>query len=387
MNYQKNEKGIISIVTILTIGLFSFGIATISLTGALKELEKNINNKNGERAFYTAEAAAREGVYQYINGNSNNGDNGDIPSLNQISNNSFEISGFPRKIVATAKSDKDYFRKIIYEMNVTSGEAFNHAIFSASELDLGGSSLINGSVFTNENIDFTNEGNKIIINGDAYYLTSITDTKKINPDYEVVKVDTSVPVPIINMDINNPYMTKAKIDGTYFDPTIIIGTDKKGKDITQSAADYIKAIAPTDPKTYTIYVAPSAGAFNLQSNTTVFKGNITIDNGNIPDFYQTNIINGGTYTAGPGQIAIIVRGNLDIRGGATINGIVYVYGTTTFTGNSTINGSLISLGDVTTGTGSVEINYDATYIGDLQDLIGLDPVSAAPPTISNWSEE
>jgi len=87
---------------------------------------------------------------------------------------------------------------------------------------------------------------------------------------------------------------------------------------------------------------------------------------------------------------VIVEGDLTVLGGATINGIVYVRGTTSFgAGNNTVNGSLISVGGIsaTDITGNTTINYVPLPIEDLDDMPGLVTTSSSPPKVVEWGEE
>ncbi|MGR9117710.1 MAG: hypothetical protein ACU85E_18385, partial [Gammaproteobacteria bacterium] len=64
----------------------------------------------------------------------------------------------------------------------------------------------------------------------------------------------------------------------------------------------------------------------------------------------------GTTIGTPDKPALlIVDGDFDFSGG-TVNGLVYVTGTTTITGNPNVLGTVISEGDVT-GTGTLTLVY------------------------------
>ncbi len=379
MNFQEKEKGIISVVTILAIGIFALGIVMISLTGSVKESAKNFNNKNGEQAFYTAEAAAREGVYQYKGGNFTEGN---IPILNKISKEFIQFRtnkpDWPPEVIAEAKNNIGYYRKIIYVMNVNNGEAFNHAIFSESKLTLRGNAKVMNewsSVFINDDIIFHGEATKTSIAGNVYSTSDDVDFDHvIKGEDGVIKVDDSLLIPDIDL---SKYKDETNND-TYFDPK---------NDNDQDISEYI------NNKTITsiIYIIDESTTINVDSTSTFFTGNITTE-GDLE-------IKGGTYTAGKDSednrlVAIYVDGDLTISGDAIINGVVYVTGETIIKGSNDpggdapeINGSLISKGEVEIKNNNVEINYSNTFIGDLQNILGLDSISAAPPTIKSWREE
>lgn len=175
-NFKLNQKGIISSVAILTIGLFALGIAMISLTGAIRETVKNSNNKNGDRAFYIAEAAAGEGAYQYHNKLSTDLYTGGTPELiNQVLAGSISVDDNPANwpyVYVTSEARNKNLRKIVRKLNVfPASEAFKYATYSESNIDLGGTSdIYAGNIYANGSINISNNasvnGGEIIEDGD-----------------------------------------------------------------------------------------------------------------------------------------------------------------------------------------------------------------------------
>lgn len=80
---------------------------------------------------------------------------------------------------------------------------------------------------------------------------------------------------------------------------------------------------------------------------------------------------GGTYGTATDPIILIVDGNLELRGGATINGLVYVTEPTwdaNGAGNAHINGAALAEGSFDTN-GNLVINYDPTILANLNNII------------------
>lgn len=89
-------------------------------------------------------------------------------------------------------------------------------------------------------------------------------------------------------------------------------------------------------------------------------------------------------TGWSGSGILIVNGDTDIEGG-TFDGIIWVIGELTVTGNGTINGAMLSECEETIVTdigGNPTINYNWTMVSDALDL--LDPFASR--TIKSWRE-
>lgn len=88
----------------------------------------------------------------------------------------------------------------------------------------------------------------------------------------------------------------------------------------------------------------------------------------------------GTYGTAAEPIILIVEGEFAIRGGAVVNGLVYITsddGIVNGAGGSEINGAAIAEGDFET-TGNLEITFDPTILSNLENhVVGVARVSGS----------
>lgn len=343
MTPYNNEKGIISLVAILTIGLFALGLLTISVVGALKESAKNQNSEKGLQSFYSAESAASEAAYQFHNDTSYTGST--VSLINGSTSGSITVDtttlSWPYLYVIGEADNTTNHREVVYKLVHPEGQAFEYAIYSEDTISLSGNaSVYDGNVFANNDVDIS--GSASINNG------------------EVVSSDSYIPAPEIDLA---PYKSVAELSGKYFDSS-------------DDAEDYINSKINA---TY-IYIEDDDGDLTkLQGANTSLSGFLVVD-GDLQ-------ISGGTYTATGNNAAIVVEGDLQISGGTVINGVVYVKGSTTFgSGNNVINGSLISVGATSIAdiSGNSKIYYNPPPAGVLEILTGLVPQK---PIIDGWEEK
>jgi len=358
MQCNKKEKGVISLIVLLGIGFLALGMAFAISTSTLSELSKNRNTFLGDKAFYTADAAARKGAYNYIANSSYTG--GSFELLNGDSASNIIITdpcpSEPYVCVEGQAGNLIANRKAIYKLTkFPEGLSFNYAIFSQNNLNFGGSATVNGNIFANGNIDF--HGAHASVNGDAFSPGTIDDFPNIGGE-TVEGVDS---IPKLEID-PQPYRDEAEAAGTLFTPS--------------DAESYLNNQA----KTAVIYVE---GNTHMGGNNTNLIGALVVE-GSLK-------VSGGTYTAKEDYPAIIVQGDLEIAGGAIINGVIYVTGSTSFgAGGGTINGAIISVGEISQAdfTGNATINYNPDLIGNWLEFPGIDPGSStSPPVIINWWEE
>lgn len=356
---KNSQRGIISLAVILGVGIFGLAAALASSLGALSELRANRNVALSHNAFYAADAATREGAYQYINATTPWA-GGAFPELNSGTNSSIVVQALAwpyEEIRGTADSGQAH-RTAVYTITVfPEGFAFDNAVYAQDDLLFGGNAQINGDIFANGDMDFNGNAE---IDGNAYSPTPITDTNNITGEaFSGTDVD-SIPPPQID---TQPYRDAATTGGTLFAAS-------------SDAEDFLN----NQTRNAVVFVE-DLGDTKIQGNNTELTGSI-VTLGNLE-------ISGGTYTASDNYAAIVVMGDLKIAGGATINGIIYVAGATSFGGgNNTIKGSLISVGgaNVTSVTGSATINFDPTAAANWQLLEGLITTSAEDPKIVKWGE-
>lgn len=329
--------------------------ALASATAILGEMGQNKNTSSGDKTFYSAESALEEGAYQYLHNQSYIG--GSFPLVNGSHTDSILIEdlGWP---YAKVKGGAENYMTSRIAVNVITvfaeGEAFNYATYSEENLTLSGNTTINGNVFTNGDMEFN--GNSSEINGDAFAAGTI-DGGNISGAQE----SGMDPIPPPQIDAA-PYKTLAESAGTYFDDA---NDAEDWFDFNDTGLIFV------DDLTNETHLTNSASLLGTLAATGDIK------------------LSGGTYTvANTDYPAILVEGDLEIAGGAVINGLVYVRGATTFgAGNNIINGALISVGGVTDLFGNTTINFEEDYVANWQDLDGLDINSSEDPKILNWGEE
>jgi len=309
--------------------------------------------------FATSESAAREGAHQFIGtnavfaGGAGTLDNGAVSSDVTVAN-----LGWPYFSVAGRASDIRATRENAYRITIfPEGMTFDYAVYSENALDMAGSATVNGNVYASTSMTFIGASAKV--NGDAFSINAISDTDNIVGD--AVQIQDAIPPPQIDPV---PYRDAAIAAGTYF-------------------ADHDDAEAYLNNKTR------SSVIFVEDTGTTKIQGNNTDLTGSIVTMGPLEI-SGGTFTAADPYAAVVAFGNLSIKGGATITGIVYVIGSTSFgSGANTINGSLISAGGATLTdvTGNATINFVPSAVANWQSLFGLVTTTSAPPRALGWSEE
>ena len=362
---KNSQQGVVSLIAVLGVGLFAFGgVLTLSLM-TMNGLAQNRHTIEGDQAFYAADAASREGVYQYLNLAIDDAEDtyvgGSFPLFNGVTTAAIEppeVSGAYLNIRG-AVTNGEVGRTAVNRILVfAEGLAFEYGVFSNEDLGIGGSSEINGSIFANGNIDMQGNGQ---VNGNAYAEGDIDDPDAISGDSNE-GVDP-IPPPQINPQ---PYRDAATSAGTFFNDDT-------------PAENYVN----NQTRTAVVFVEAADGdETRVQGNNTNLTGSLVVL-GNLD-------INGGTFSASGNYAAVVVFGDLHIAGGTTVNGIVYVTGSTTFGGgNNIINGALISVGAVSVVdvSGNTTINYDEELATAWPDLAGLITESALPPRLFRWDEE
>lgn len=365
----KNNKnnGIISLLFLITFGLFVFGLTLSATTRTILEFKKNHNVISGDQSFYTAEAAAREGVYQYLINSSYVGGDGQI--INNAFASSINIIKNPAnwpyvEVNSLAISESNLTRReIIYTLTeFPEGLAFNNAIYSEGDISAGGHVAVIGDVFSGNNIDLA--GNSYI-EGNTFSPTNLDEGSVSRVSGEIILVNYIPPPPDINLD---PYYNIAVGTNTRFIDGNNASTYLKNKEIGSISQGAV------------IFIDNNSGETRIE-NTTLYGSLIT--RGDLQ-------LSGGTYTATNNYLSLIVEGNLRISGNVIINGIVYVKGTTSFgSGNPIIKGSIISAGGTAFVdlSGNPRIEFDPNINLTWKNIAGLKKESSSSPKIIKWEEK
>lgn len=359
------RRGIANLLIVLMIGIFALTLSLVVASGVAGGFSKNHNTAASNDAFYTAEAAMREGMYQYERSSSTYA-GGSFPLLNTVDSSTVTIVSdtWPYVDIVGAANGRGSYRTVTEHFTTfPEGLAFSHAIYAKYDLAIGGSATVNGNIFANGNITLSGSTE---INGDAISSSTITQTGGGHgSDVTGAVVQGADPIPAPAIDIA-PYIAAAQASSTYFSTS-------------SDAEAYLKNI----PRRAIVVVddPTSRNGTNLQ-NQTDLTGSLVV-NGDLT-------LTGGTYTATGTYAAVVVIGNLSVSGGTTIKGIVYVTGTTTFgAGNNTVVGSIISVGGVSavSFSGKTTVTFDPTIAANWQNLTGLATTSIAVPEPVEWSED
>ncbi len=360
------ERGVITLMAVLGVGLFALGAALTVATGVLSELAANQDTIAGDQVFYSGESNAGEGAYQYLTASSYA--SGTPTLLNDTSTGSITVIPLSWPYVrAKGHAGNGTTRRIVSHIITVfpEGFAFDYAVYAQNNLVFGGNITVNGNVFANNGINGGNS-NSVNLNGDAFSPEEIIDSKNNIDGISVTGVDP-IPPPTINPG-------EYRLAAQAIDP-------ETGTSTLFSSSN--------DAETYLNNKSRKAVVFVSDTQKTKIQGNSTNLVGSLVTMGDLDIT-GGTFSATGSYAAIVVYGNLKIAGGATINGIVYAAGSTSFGGgNNTINGSLISAGgaSVTDLTGTATINFDPVVAANWQSLTGLDTSTTSAPEVILWGEE
>jgi hypothetical protein len=343
----KEEKGVISIIAVLSIGIFALGTSLVLAQGVLQQMTINRSNVSTYQAFYTAESGAGEGIYNFKNDLSYRDRNDTLSGINGLSANisaDHIVNGYANIISESTNGDNHRNVKVtLRNFPDDEGFAFDYGLYTPQVIDFHGNVTINGPVFATNGTEGEESGS-VDVNG------------------PIIKNQTA-DIPIID-DVS--YIAESQPD-TYFTNVV-------------QAQEYIKD-------------NPGINKVIFVDNTNLMKvQNINL-NGTLWTNGNLKLSSGGIITAGANHIALFVGGDLEITGGVTINGIVYVLGETTIgAGNVVINGSLISMGGAGIDVGGTfTVNYQPSILDFWQDLVGLQNDSSYDldfqPEFSSWNEQ
>jgi hypothetical protein len=345
----------------MAIGLFALTFALITASGVAGGFSKNHNETASDDAFYAAEAAMREGAYQYEHvASAYTG--GSFPLLNGVNSSTVTIvtTTWPYVNVIGAANGRGNYRTVTEMFTIfPEGLAFDHAIYAEYNLQIGGNVTVNGGIFANGAVDF--KGTSATVNGDAVSASTVTENGNVAGSV----VDGANPIPPPAIDIA-PYVTVAQADGTYF----------------TSSTD-AEAYLDGNTRQAVVVVGDTTGATTkLSSKNTNLTGSLVVE-GDLD-------LSGGTYTATSTYAAVVVYGDLKVSGGTTINGIVYTTGQVSFgAGNNVVNGAIISTNaiNLTSLTGNLTVNFDPSAAANWQSLLGLSTTTTSTPQPIQWSED
>jgi hypothetical protein len=353
----KNQKGIISIIAVLSIGIFALSTALIMAKGVLQQSATNHNNTSTYQAFYTAESGAGEGAYQFMNAPDDSPYTGgtlatlinDIPAEITVTSLPFSAA-----IINGKASKNDNSRNVLYyAIKHPEAPAFSYGIYTPYKIELNGHVTVNnGNVFAGEEVccgGFKADGNC-----DKPYPEN--NCSNVSTD-DVIKNEENTTPPSVDLQ---PYKNAAIANSSYFEQK----TDIPNK--------YFKT--------------PKNGVIFVNNSLTISESNAKITGAL---YVRGNLdLSGGTFTATDNYFAVIVEGDLKITGNAAINGVLYVKGNTEIgSGNVTINGSLICAGNTSliNAGGNLTVNYDTSLSNVWDDFVGL--MLNAAPEIDRWNEE
>jgi len=338
---RNEQKGVISIIAVLSIGIFALGASLIAARGVLQQLVTNRGNVSTYQAFYTAESGASEGAYQFLKSDTYSG--GTLAVLNNTSADISLISAFGVATI-TGDSQKDgNFRRVFYEVaKYLEGPTFSYGLYTPYIVEVSGNVTVNGNVFAAEGVN--PEGEPL---GSA----------EINGDI---------------IDDQTPYPPKIE-SGPYYDAAISGGTFFNN---ANSAEAYLEGT--TEEMTAVVFV-DNAGKSKMDLQDANLRGSLWVT-GDLK-------ITGGTFNSIEPWLVIVVEGNLEVVGNPVINGIVYVKGNTTIgAGTVQIFGSLVCVGNtsIIDVSGNITVTYDENIATFWEDIVGLN--HSYSPKINRWDE-
>jgi len=366
----KNQKGIIGIIAVLSIGMFALGTALIVSRGVLQQSATNHNNTSTYQAFYTAESGANEGIYQFLNSESGGIGEGNITNINGTSADFCAggcafYSGFVT-IKSTAEQKGNRRNVLATLRNYPEEDAFmfEYGLYTPQMIDLGGNASVSGNIFATQKA-FCGEGGKEECDcPDGECQGSVTIDGEIIPDLPAVIPEIKNPESYHQTE-KNICDAQTYLEGKTVDDIVYVteGACGKGKD------------KKTPQKVFNNL--DLTGALWIEGDIKLTGGEIT-----------------ARITEEEKYLALIVTGNLELAGNIEITGIVYVFGETTIgTGGARINGSLISLGGTgISANGNLKIDYEPSILDYWQDLFipvsdDEDNLYNYEPQFDHWNEE
>ena len=376
------SRGSVVLSMVLGMGMLGLAIASTSLLFSVGTVKSSGQSASGLATLVMADAAAREGVYQFLH--SEDFSYGSLPTFNGVDVAGISTSGnWPIKEVHGSASNILSERRVVSTINqFPSGLAFGHALFSSNNIQFGGGAtpgaVKNGDLYAQGNIHFANAAATIIGNVSA----SGEITGHLPDDY-----DSDVPIILPPYIDPNPYINEAQDAGAVYsnlsdaldsgEPVVYIVNDNNNQGNNQGNNN--QGNNPGNPGNNNPGNNPNTNHADFVG-TLIHEGNLTLQ--------------GGEYTMGTDHLLVLyVDGNLELFGGATVNGLVYVTGNVHLSGDSTVNGAIITTGtdSVITVQGAADLNIDEDFTNSIktewQNILGLDTTSGTPPMVTAWREE
>jgi len=343
---RDSQKGFISILTVLGIGLFVFGMSLAIYNGTVKQLLSNRNTVYGDLAFYTAESAMSEATYQVLNSAEGAYTVNTMPQLNNITPIITITKPWCYETIITGNANMKNINRQVSEHLETSPNClpFSYGIFTPGVLALGGNSMVvsvdptKGDIFATHGVFCCPKCPSECIKEGSYTGDAILG-------------ETPPAIPTLE-DFRELYKKAADDNHTYFTST-------------ENAKTYIDNKTKNGETVQGIIFVDNSDELIINNEKTQLIGSLWVT-GNLT-------IRGGNYTASHGYAVMVVEGNrLEAHGTPIINGVVYVKGTinSDIIGGITVNGTIISEGDININ-GNVTVNYDPTILASWRDMAGF----------------
>jgi Tfp pilus assembly protein PilX len=136
-------------------------------------------------------------------------------------------------------------------------------------------------------------------------------------------------------------------------------------------------------------IKSSVGNYYTSSVTTDYASTLNGKTGTSIWIDQTGgtatLTSNATIGSAASPVILIINGPVRFQGNVTIYGYVFVTGTSTtdLLGNVTINGAMGTTDNTSASTGSVQVNYSPSVLGNLQNVNGLKYYAKVP---GSWKE-
>ena len=370
------EKGSITLGMVYGLGLLSLGVASLALSSVVTNLSTHKNEMSGVRTFVTADSAAREGAYRFIEyGMSEVG----TIDLNSVlgSETSIIVSNYPIRHIRGVASTTRTERKMVYEVqpsDIQSG--FEHAIFAQQNLEISGAASTTGSVYVGNDLKVTGAGgqggaNTPKVSGSIYVAGDIATNT--NHDFGEVHNHNVAVLSAPTIDKNH-YVGLAS---EYCSFTLVSNQGQGGGQGGGNTVQLPQSFQWNNCKNEVVHIQVEAGkTVNGHWPPQGWSGVVVID-GNAT-------MNGGRFSCADDcedPLAIYVDGNLSLSGTVQVKGLVYVTGIATVgSGSGSVDGSLVSsdTGGVKV-TGALSVSYNKEIMGSWENIGGLDTSGGTDP--------
>jgi Tfp pilus assembly protein PilX len=362
-NIFRNQKGVatllISVIMLVSITLIIFFAASYN-----RVQEKVISNTYmNNQAFEAAEGGLEFGIVYFQQNSSTitaSPVNGYIPAYSSINTQNVALANGSKFSIAYTNPIQNNYAQILVTSTGKSSDATATRVVSQK--------IVHGSLLsTPPTVPLISKGS-----------VSATGNSVINNPYSNSTINSASTV-----SINGSSQTVIT-GGAVGSNSASIGSDVQQHNATTAAMSNT-TFFQTYFGTSESVLRPTVQHYYSNSSSTNYSGTLNGLTGTSIWIDQTGgdaKINGNTVIGSAANpVLIVVNGNLDLSGGATIYGFIYVIGgvATSITGNINIYGGVVSTDDLTLA-GNTLIKFDLSVLSALQQQLGTTYYAKIPGT-------